>query len=1095
MVVVARLLLGILVALLLAAPVRAQMVNQQTGTSYIFVNPDCDPQGRKAVTFSNSSPVAVILPQAGGGDGFPGGCIINVVNLGAGVVTITPEVSTINGATSLVLPPNGWTTIYNTSIPNQTGNYIAQAGNATQTGVDISGDTVVGPDSVVRTLTNTAGIIRRNTGQNTVDEWLTSRGFASSTTGWQSVTTAAGNEIDISQAYTLPSGTAYIAVANAVSDASPLVTAEVRTGRDLYIPATNGCFLIHDVWLPAAGNSVRSNNGCVTAPYGSNFVFGLTGAVGNHLGGIRYQGPTVAYTLTPAVAGIDNLVRHETLASPAVIGATSVTLNPDATGTASIGATFTGNSSGTTTLAVSGLTGCLFAGDILTGTGITGSTTIASVTGGACTATSVTTAASTNVSGATVTDASVVLAVTNVTGGTIAQNQTILGTGLGTPPVIAPTGVVPPGGIPLTTSGFLPQTTTTCTTASSASPCVYNLINAQVILAGANSASQNVTTVIGVLANSQVLTGCVTPATPNGFTQTINTVGAAGASGIPLTMAGAVNSANGCAAVAYSPATVAPASIQTTGVQAGMRAEVLQTNGLFWPETVASISGLVATFADPAGLRYPSTSGADFDASFNSVYVGCNSRTAVVDPIVTSGWAGLFADCPYSNFPVYGLTVNSWTQETGLGSGVVIGRNAAAVTLNSPQTNMGTRFIASFSGNGSSTTFPLPYKMWSPAFLGVTTVKVGASAFTYNATCAGSTNWCLSEDGNTLTFHTAPVAGTNNVTASYLLIAGEALTFDGAGGGSTAGVVANGILSGGATVPCFMRGDSVSSFSSNLMASGVCGPGGERTFEATGGNGGVNIVANMVTNYGPSEIGIINGASVSGDFRQATMPADVAFDNLSGAAVSVDNTSSYGGMITTTTIPVTQFFQSANGITPAPAFMTGNTLPTPLVAPITAPATCTVGGSGPLPPGSTIVPCSAVTTFTTSVGNGAIPCVTSPSCTGIVTPTTNFMAMYTNVRAYDGANLVLTDPTTASITVGTVLGFYGPTQPAGGLFTSNGPRVMPLLTSQLPTCNSGTKGLSLTVSDATAPTFLGTLTGGGSVQSPVQCNSSNWVTY
>lgn len=45
----------------------------------------------------------------------------------------------------------------------------------------------------------------------------------------------------------------------------------------------------------------------------------------------------------------------------------------------------------------------------------------------------------------------------------------------------------------------------------------------------------------------------------------------------------------------------------------------------------------------------------------------------------------------------------------------------------------------------------------------------------------------------------------------------------------------------------------------------------------------------------------------------------------------------------------------------------------------------------------------------------------------------------------------------------------------------------------LPTCAAGTKGGRAYVTDATAPTFLGTLTGGSTVNTPVFCNGTAWV--
>ncbi len=72
-------------------------VNTQTGTTYTVLATDLG----KLVTHSNGSSIAVTLPQATGlfGDGW----YYFTSNLGAGVATITPTTSTINGAATLVL--------------------------------------------------------------------------------------------------------------------------------------------------------------------------------------------------------------------------------------------------------------------------------------------------------------------------------------------------------------------------------------------------------------------------------------------------------------------------------------------------------------------------------------------------------------------------------------------------------------------------------------------------------------------------------------------------------------------------------------------------------------------------------------------------------------------------------------------------------------------------------------------------------------------------------------------------------------------------------------------------------------------------------
>lgn len=95
---------GALVAL--AFPAHAQFVNAQTGTTYTFVNTDCG----KVVTFSNTSAVAATLPVAGSlsaGGSFLPPCRIEVVNLNAGLVTITPTTSTIAGGNATMTLANG----------------------------------------------------------------------------------------------------------------------------------------------------------------------------------------------------------------------------------------------------------------------------------------------------------------------------------------------------------------------------------------------------------------------------------------------------------------------------------------------------------------------------------------------------------------------------------------------------------------------------------------------------------------------------------------------------------------------------------------------------------------------------------------------------------------------------------------------------------------------------------------------------------------------------------------------------------------------------------------------------------------------------
>ncbi len=62
-----------------------------------------DSDRAKLVTFSNASAVAATLAQAGASSNFVAGWYCDIVNIGAGTVTLTPTTSTINNQTALVL--------------------------------------------------------------------------------------------------------------------------------------------------------------------------------------------------------------------------------------------------------------------------------------------------------------------------------------------------------------------------------------------------------------------------------------------------------------------------------------------------------------------------------------------------------------------------------------------------------------------------------------------------------------------------------------------------------------------------------------------------------------------------------------------------------------------------------------------------------------------------------------------------------------------------------------------------------------------------------------------------------------------------------
>src|ERR1043166_1596901 len=74
-------------------------INAQTNTSYTIADTDA----WTLITYNNAAAVAVTLPQAGASAQFASGHVTFHRNLGAGVVTITPATSTINGGAILIL--------------------------------------------------------------------------------------------------------------------------------------------------------------------------------------------------------------------------------------------------------------------------------------------------------------------------------------------------------------------------------------------------------------------------------------------------------------------------------------------------------------------------------------------------------------------------------------------------------------------------------------------------------------------------------------------------------------------------------------------------------------------------------------------------------------------------------------------------------------------------------------------------------------------------------------------------------------------------------------------------------------------------------
>lgn len=151
----------------------ASPVNAQVGTTYTVLASD---RG-KVVTFNNASPVAVTLPQATGN--FGAGFYTEFVNIGAGLVTITPTTSTIDTLATLTLVKNQGVCANSDGtnyVTNRGQGKIAQIVN-TETGAVATGTTVF-PALADTALVNTGGdqymslaVTPTNAGSTLLIEW------------------------------------------------------------------------------------------------------------------------------------------------------------------------------------------------------------------------------------------------------------------------------------------------------------------------------------------------------------------------------------------------------------------------------------------------------------------------------------------------------------------------------------------------------------------------------------------------------------------------------------------------------------------------------------------------------------------------------------------------------------------------------------------------------------------------------------------------------------------------------------------------------------------------------------------------------------
>jgi len=82
---------------------KAAVYNNQTGTTYTIASTD----NGKIITFNNAAAIAVTLP-----DTLDTNFQCTIIQIGAGVPTVTPATDTINGAGTGVAPSAQWKAMY-----------------------------------------------------------------------------------------------------------------------------------------------------------------------------------------------------------------------------------------------------------------------------------------------------------------------------------------------------------------------------------------------------------------------------------------------------------------------------------------------------------------------------------------------------------------------------------------------------------------------------------------------------------------------------------------------------------------------------------------------------------------------------------------------------------------------------------------------------------------------------------------------------------------------------------------------------------------------------------------------------------------------
>jgi hypothetical protein len=295
----------------------SELVNAQVGTTYTYLTGD----RAKLVTHSNAAAIAGTLPQAGAS--FPSGWYLDVQNRGAGTLTITPTVSTVDGAASLVL-----TTNQGARVVSDGTNYFTQRGIGAATGAPTDATYITQTAHAGLSAEQAMGALATGIVKNTTTSGVQS--IAVSGTDYAAPPVGAANAIQGTNGSGVHTDTGCTGTGGAMTCQSFEATGAgpgVLTMLEGTVVAAGATAGKHNIGIDSADSlpKSRENAGALVTYFSTANLPGLSaGTTGNYLAsstnGAGIAGATTAAhdgTITPAFDYTATLAGNPTLAAGA----------------------------------------------------------------------------------------------------------------------------------------------------------------------------------------------------------------------------------------------------------------------------------------------------------------------------------------------------------------------------------------------------------------------------------------------------------------------------------------------------------------------------------------------------------------------------------------------------------------------------------------------------------------------------------------------------------------------------------------------------------------------------------------------------------